>query len=81
MAAHRCTSGTKSKSFQATTVFGAYTLYGMGIWQAHGAWRFFRFDPNSKGRDAIFDTSPGRESALLYRAPDRLDLLGRHSRR
>lgn len=48
MAAHRCTSGTKSKSSQATTVFGAYILDSMGIRQAHGAWRFFRFDPQQQ---------------------------------
>ena len=65
----------RRKSFKATTVFGTYILYGMGIWQAHGAWRFFRFDPHNKSRDAIFNTSPGREFALLYGTPNRLDLL------
>lgn len=62
-------------SFQATTVFGSYILYGMGTWQAHGAWRLFRFDPHSKSRDAIFNTSPGCEFALLFRTPNRLDML------
>lgn len=65
----------RRKSFRATTVFGAYILYGMGIWQAHGAWRFFRFDPHSKSRDVIFDTSPGHEFALLFYPPNRLDLF------
>lgn len=62
-------------SFRMSNVFGTYILYGMGIWQQHGAWRFFRFDPHSGSKDAIFDTSPGREFALLFRTPNSLDLL------
>lgn len=41
----------------------------------YGAWRFFRFDPNSKSRDLIFDTTPGCKFALLYRMPNRIDHL------
>lgn len=62
-------------SFNANTIFGPYILDSVGILQAHSAWRFFRFDPDSKSGDAIFDTSPGCELALLYRTPNRLDLL------
>lgn len=65
----------RRNSFKAITVFGAYILYGMGIWQAHGAWRFFRFDPHSRNRDVIFDTSPGHEFALLFHPPNRVDLF------
>lgn len=62
-------------SFKANTIFGGYILYGVGIWQAHGSWRFFRFDHHDKYEDAIFDPSPGREFFLLFRTPDDLDLL------
>lgn len=65
----------RRRSFSATTVFGSYVLYSMGVWQAHGAWRFFRFDPHGKAGDAIFDTSPGRDFALLFRTPNRVELL------
>lgn len=65
----------RRNSFKRTTVFGSYILYSIGIWQAHGAWRFFRFDPHGKDKDAIFDTSSGHEFALLYRTPTQLDLL------
>lgn len=49
----------RRNSFEMATVFGTYILYSMGIWQAHGAWHIFRFNPDSKSRDAIFNTSPG----------------------
>lgn len=65
----------RCNSFTATTIFDAYVLYDVGIWQAHGAWRFFRFDPHSDSRDVIFDTSQEREFALLFRPPNRLDIL------
>lgn len=65
----------RRNSFKTITAFGAYILYSMGISQAHGAWRFLRFDSHSKGKDAIFDTSSGHEFALLYRTPTQLDLL------
>lgn len=62
-------------SFKKISVFGTYVLYGIGIWQQHATWRFFRFDPHSADQDAIFDTSQGREYALLFRTLDSFDLL------
>lgn len=62
-------------SFKLTNFFGSYFLCGVGIWQEYGAWRFFRFDPNSRSGDLIFDTTPGCKFALLYRMPNRMDHL------